>query len=191
MAEMTSGGLFDGAADGWVLVPEGTYDAVVKKAEFQQSAMKGKPQVVATFALQGGPNDGNTVRTWLTYTPASESDMALSILKRQLTALLGEQMVASLAQADNAAVMMEKVAEVLPGRPCRVKVAVEKYQEEDRNIVKAILPPTAQAAGQAAATDPFATAAAPVAQAKTVTTEDVATDAVTPKLEAEQPKLPF
>lgn len=162
MAETTAGGLWDGATDGFTVVPEDTYDAIIKKAEYK-SSKSGKPQDVVTFSIQGGPHDGNTVRTWFTFSP--DSPDALGILMRQLRNVLGEDIVAKLGQMPSGDTMMEKAAELLVGKACRIKVVIEPYQEEDRNKVSAVLPPSD--AARASAADPFATTATETVAAPT------------------------
>ncbi|GAA2141740.1 hypothetical protein GCM10009760_26230 [Kitasatospora kazusensis] len=135
-----------GAAAGTTdeLLPGGEYDAEVIAANYKITD-KGKLQIGIKYKVTSGPHAG--VGTWANQTLSPESPTALDIFFRAFEALGLErsgwaQFGANLAGAG------EAVAEKIKGANCRIKVAVETWQNEQRNRVERVTKaaPTAPAA---------------------------------------------
>jgi len=116
---------FTGVQDGFALVPEGTYPAVVYDIEVRNSKTSGAPYLNWQLKIQGGDNDNQSV-----FFMTSLQPKALFSLKRVLKNLRPNMDLDGLADLD---------LEELKSLPCRVVVVHEMYNNEKQARVKNIL----------------------------------------------------
>lgn len=161
MASASFSDLLKAASDsGATPCPPGTYDVRVASVETKQTA-KGKDMFVIKYEIIGGPHGGRKVFNRMVISP--ESAPALGFFFREMRAMgLGQDYF-----ANNPTV--SQVAADLNGRTCRIEVANELYNNEDRDVVKKIMPPSA---GVPAAPMPAATSVVSVPVAKAAPAAD-------------------
>ena|SRR6185437_7851825 len=127
-----------GVSTKYVPIPRGVYDCEVDNVEFTHSQRSGNPMWTVTLTVQSDAEGigGRKLFTHLTFNEAG-----LPRAKRFLAAIRTDDGVEQelLGSRFNPA----KVAEegVLIGARCRARVDIRRYEGENRNDVKGILPP--------------------------------------------------
>lgn len=128
--------LMKAAAEGGVqftLVPVGEYEAYVKKAKGGRTS-NGKCRIEATFAIMGGPHDGETV--WNQFVVSPEKAQALGFFFRHMTVLGIAPSWFSGRNLDDTT--MAALAEAITGARARIKVTISKVNGADRNNIDAL-----------------------------------------------------
>lgn len=114
-------------------LPDGTYDLICIETTPTESATN-KPMIKAKYQVETGPSVGKKVFTQYTFSP--ESDTALAIFFRQM-AFHGLDAAFFAAQP-----AWETVAASLVGRRVRMQLDQREWQGQMRNNVKQVMPPS-------------------------------------------------
>ncbi len=113
--------------------PAGVWDAVVSDAEYGESQRSGKKMITWEFEVtsKNPKASGKKLKTFtVTETPNGKARL--------------KKMLVRIAPNLNMAVFKPaSTPQTLIGTPCRLKVALQKYQGELRSNVKDVLPPAA------------------------------------------------
>lgn len=133
-----------GVSTKYVPIPRGTYDAEVDNMEFTHSQRSGNPMWTVTLVVRSEDDkiDGRKLFTHLTF-----NEGGLPRVKRFLAAIKTDDGAEAtlLSQAfDPESVAGEGL---LVGARCRVRVDIRRYEGENRNDVKAVLPPAGEESG--------------------------------------------
>lgn len=111
------------------VIPKGTYDVIVDDAEFKMSQSSNNPMISLKFKIENNEEyDGRMLFSNIVFSPNSMSFAKRDIARLGLNSLL------------EGPFNPEDVVDEFIGQTCRVRVAIEKYEGEDTNRVKAILP---------------------------------------------------
>ena len=110
------------------VLPKGTYDVIVDEAEYKISQSGGNPMIALTFKIEEGEYEGRKLFSNIVFSPK-----AMPFAKRDIARL-------GLNHLLEGPFNPEEAASEFIGQTCRVRVAIEKYEGEDQNRVKAILP---------------------------------------------------
>lgn len=134
MAEFNWNDLKKAAEDaGFVVVPQGKYDAVVSKATAGKSS-QGKDQIKVTFKITTGPYAGKPVNTQ--FTISADNAIALGFFFRHMAALgLDGNYFARVPAPD-----LSQVANDILGKNCQIEVSVKPWNGEDRNQIDSVKP---------------------------------------------------
>lgn len=132
-------------------VPPGPYSVIVDDAVFKASS-KGDPQIKIRFTIQGGPQNGKAVWTYLTAT--ADSDFGRQMFVKGVRALLGPDAKLDFSQSP------EQIAGPFVGKTADVEV-VHGDEYDGRTSVnvrsiksnRAAAPVTAEAPAAAAGAD--------------------------------------
>jgi hypothetical protein len=111
-------------------VPRGTYNAEFDTMELAKSKSSGQPMWKGQIRITDGPYVGRKLFYFLSF-----SEKALPGTKSQLAKISPDIVSGSMnikALADQ---------QVLVGKPCRVKIDIEKYDGNDTNRIKGFLAP--------------------------------------------------
>lgn len=130
------GGVSDDAG-GFEVLPRGIYDVVVDGCEYGISQRSGNPMWTWTFEVEGGEYAN---RKLFFHTVLTKEQMPRT--KKALACIAPEVLTAG--NVDVKALADEGT---FLGKRCRVRVDIRKYEGEDRNNVRAILPPAASESG--------------------------------------------
>lgn len=135
MADMNWNELLENAAEsgGFEPVPDGPYNVVVDRANNKKTS-NGKQMYAVMFKIEDGPYKGRTV--WANLVISPESPNALGIFFRHMNALGLDS-----AYFNNNP-LPEKVASDLVGRRASITVGTRRWNNQDRNEVNNISPPT-------------------------------------------------
>ncbi len=114
------------------VLPRGNYNVVVESCEFAFSKSSGKPMWNLRLSVVDGEYANRKLFTFMSF-----SEKALPMTKGMIARLAPELLQGPF---DPRAVAEE---DVLLGRECVVKVTIEKYQGNDQNRVKDIMPKSA------------------------------------------------
>lgn len=117
---------------GFSLLPNSTYDVKVHEVEAKKT-VKDKDMFAIVYEVLAGPHGGRKVRNNMTISP--DSPIALGFFFREMKAM---SLTAEYFQTNPTP---QAVAAALVGKVCRVEVGTEMYNNEDRNVVKKVLPP--------------------------------------------------
>lgn len=141
MSSINWGDLRKAADDGgFEALPPNEYDVYVAKAEAARTSSD-KDMVKVQFKVETGPNAGKTVFNQFVISPDNAN--ALGFFFRHMAALgLNDAFFASNPS-------IEQLAASLENRRCRIRVSIRKWQEQERNNVDAILPPSSGSAAPA------------------------------------------
>lgn len=123
------------AADeaGFSTVPDGLYDVFVKTAEAKKTGT-GKDKITVRFTISSGPFANKPLFNDFVISP--ESGVALGFFFRHMKALgLGPEYFATNPD-------LKKVAADLVGKHCQVDVGTRTWQDQERNEIKGVKPPT-------------------------------------------------
>lgn len=126
----------DENAGGFEVLPRGIYDVIVDNVEYGISQRSGNPMWTWTFELDGGDFAGRKLffHTVLTPEQLGRTKKVLSrVAPEMLTVPIDPQVVADEG--------------LLLGKRARCRVDIRKYEGEDRNNVRDVLPPNAEAGG--------------------------------------------
>lgn len=121
-------------APGFEVLPRGIYDVVVDNVEYGISQRSGNPMWTWTFELDGGDFAGRKLFFHTVLTP-EQLPRTKKVISRVAPELLN-------GPFDPAAVAAEGI---LLGKRARCRVDIRKYEGEDRNNVRDVLPPNAEA----------------------------------------------
>lgn len=167
-------------AGGGEPLPANDYDVEVAESEAVK-AKTGKDMLKVRFRVENGPHANRALFTQYVINP--ENPNALAFFFRNMAAFgLTRDYFATNPS-------LSQVASAMKGRRARVKVIVSEWQSQDRNEVKATMPPTG---GPAAAPTPGILGSTPATPATPSVTPSVpasSTPAVTDSIAA--PNLPF
>lgn len=122
--------LADVEDDGFEVLPRGIYDVVVDEALFKHSDNSGNPMFSLTLVIESGEYEGRKLFTHVVFSPKTLG-MAKRTMKR--FGLEGELDFSAIS-------MTQETADLFVGKRARAKIAIEKYEGEDTNRVKGILP---------------------------------------------------
>jgi hypothetical protein len=120
------------AGGSYEAIPEGTYNALVIDAVAKPSST-GKPMIVATFEVQGGPHAGR--RVWNNFVITRDNANALAWFFKHMNALGLNKEFFALNPS------LEACAEQLKGKHCVIHVGVRTWNGENRNNVDKVSPP--------------------------------------------------
>lgn len=118
---------------GFELVPAGVHDAIVADAEFGESQRSGKKMITWTFELTGS-NEKVAGKT-LKYYTVTETANGMARLKKMLVRIAPNLNMKTFRPG--------VTPQELIGNACRLKIQTRRYQGENRNDVKDVLPPAA------------------------------------------------
>lgn len=113
---------------GFAVVPKGTYNTVVDNAEYKVSKDKGNPMISLTLAIEDGEYKDRKLFTHVVFAPKT-----MGMAKRTINRL-------GLAHLLESKFIPEQVVDEFIGARCKAVVSIEKYNDEDTNRVKNILP---------------------------------------------------
>jgi hypothetical protein len=142
--------------------PPGTYDARVVAGEARTTSA-GKDMIVVKFEIVGGPHGGRKVPNNFVISP--ENANALGFFFRHMRAMGLDSAYFSQNPTP------QKVAADLVGRTCQIEVGTRVWNGEEREDIKKIMPPSAEAA-----------APAPVGAVDSPSSPSVAADPMAPKV---------
>ena len=130
---------FSGVSDqsGFAAIPRGLYDANVDEMVYGMSQSSGNPMWTWKFEVEGGEHAGRKLFFHTVLNGAS-----LPRTKKTLAAIAPEVLQRGAFDAKALAESGE-----LLGKKCRIRVDIKKYQGEDRNNVRDVLPPLAESGG--------------------------------------------
>lgn len=114
--------------DGWDVLPRGIYNVIVDDAEYKISQTGGNPMISLTLQVEDGEYADRKLFTHVVF-----SKKAMGMAKRAITRLG----LSHLLEGD---FNPEDVVDDFIGARCRARVTIEKYQDEDTNKVKSLLP---------------------------------------------------
>jgi hypothetical protein len=120
----------------FVVLPRGVYDAQVDDCTYGLSQSSGNPMWTWKFEIEGGEFNGRKLFSHSVFTPA-----AMPRTKKVIGVVAPELL--------NGPFNPKEVAEsgVLLGRKVRIRLDVKKYEGQDRNNVRDVLAPAAEAGG--------------------------------------------
>lgn len=120
-----------GDAPGFTVIPASDYDVVVDTAAHKTTS-SGKESIAVQFKVENGPHAGASLFWQAVLSPDNAN--ALAFWFRHMAALgLTENYFQSNPP-------LERVAADLIGRRCRVAVGIRKWDNQDRNEVKSVMP---------------------------------------------------
>jgi len=147
MQEEGGGGVvvdLSGVSTKYEPIPRGTYDATIAEMAYGVSQRSGNPMWTVTLQIE---SEDDKINNRKLFTHLTFNEGGLGRTKRFLAAIKtddgAEQQL--LGQPFNP----EEVAEsgLLVGARCRARVDIRRYEGENRNDVKAILPPAGDEGG--------------------------------------------
>lgn len=137
MASASFSDLLKAAQDaGFSNCPPGTYDVRVVAGEAKQTGA-GKDMIVVKFEIIGGPHGGRKIPNNFVISP--ENANALGFFFRHMRAMGLDDAYFSQNPPP------QKVAADLVGKTCRIEVGTRTWNGEEREDVKKIMPPLANA----------------------------------------------
>lgn len=113
---------------GFDVIPKGVYNTIVDDAEFKVSQAGGNPMISLTLEVEDGEYAGRKLFTHVVFSPKAMSMAKRTIKRLGLNTLL------------EGPFNPEDVVDDFIGARGRARVTVEKYEGEDTNRVKQILP---------------------------------------------------
>lgn len=122
--------LSDVSASSFEVLPKGMYEVIVADAEGKISQSSGNPMISLTLEIAEGEFAGRKLFTHVVFAPKT-----LGQAKRTMV-VLG---LANLTTTKFSPLDPEIAAQFI-GKRAKAKVAVEKYEDEDTNRVKNLLP---------------------------------------------------
>lgn len=181
MGEVNWGDLTQAANDaGFSLVPNGTYNVTVAKAEAKKTST-GKDQIAVRFTIDDGPNAKASLFNNFVISP--DNGTALGFFFRHMKALgLGPDFFSSNPS-------MDQVAAALVGKKAQAAVSTRIWNEEERNQIDKIMAPLGgQVPSAAVPTGGIPQPSVPVAKAAAPTPAPAPTAAVpAPSIPAPRP----
>ena len=114
---------------GFEALPRGVYPVVIQECEFSFSQAKGTPMWTLRLEVEDGDYAGRVLFTHMVM-----AGKGLPITKKYLSRLAPQLLEAPFDAQD------EDVIESMIGLRCRAKVVVRKYDGEDRNNVRDLIP---------------------------------------------------
>lgn len=118
---------------GFECLPKGKYNVIVDEAEAKKSQSSGNPMISLTLVIEDGEYQGRKLFTHVVFSPKT-----LGQAKRTINRLgLGELLTSTFRPNQDA-------ADQFIGKRAQAVVAIQKYEGEDRNSVKNLLPPAGE-----------------------------------------------
>ncbi len=114
--------------DGFDVIPKAVYNVVVAEAEYKISQSGGNPMISLQLEVEDGEYKGRKLFTHVVFSPK-----AMSMAKRTIKRLGLENLLEGPFNP-------EEVADDFIGARARARVDIDKYEGEDTNRVKQILP---------------------------------------------------
>ena len=113
---------------GWDVIPRGIYPVIVDDAEYKISQTGGNPMISLTLQIEEGEFADRKLFTHVVFSPKAMPMARRAIARLGLNHLL------------EGPFNPEDKADDFIGARCRARVTVEKYEGEDTNKVKSLLP---------------------------------------------------
>lgn len=114
--------------DGWDVLPRGVYNVIVDDAEFKISQTGGNPMISLTLQVEDGEYADRKLFTHVVFSPK-----AMGMAKRAIARL-------GLSHLLEGPFNPEDIVDDFIGARAKARVTVEKYEGEDTNRVKSLLP---------------------------------------------------
>lgn len=115
--------------DNFDIIPKGLYNIIIDEATYGLSNASQNPMISLTLVVEDGDYQGRKLFTHVVF-----SAKTMSMAKRTIKRLGLEELLQGPFNP-------EASAELFVGKRAKAKVGIQKYEGEDRNQVKGLLPP--------------------------------------------------